>query len=159
MRVSARRIGLLLIVPLTIAQFVRPEKRNPRLEGWMTIYSTESVPVRVQDIFERSCKDCHSNETQWPWYSHIAPLSWLIAHDVKKGRSRLNLSEWAAYSDKTRDEKLERICDQLRTGEMPDEGYTLIHQNARLTTGERNAVCSWTKSPRKSKEGGPIQRQ
>jgi len=106
------------------------------------------VPATVRSIFEDSCKNCHSNQTAWPWYSRVAPFSWIVAHDVHAGRRQLNFSEWSLYSPKKQEEKLEDICDQVTNGDMPDGKYLLIHRQAKLTQQEREAVCDWVESTR-----------
>ena len=135
-----KRIALILVAALVVAQFIPLQKTNPRVDPSKAIYATLPVPPQVQNVFERSCKDCHSNETVWPWYSHVAPVSWMIVHDVNEGRGDLNLSEWGAYTAKRKDQKLKEICDDLTNGEMPDRVYALVHRQARLTDEERTAV-------------------
>lgn len=93
-------------------QFILVDTRNPATASASSIYAIEAVPPDVRAIFDSSCGNCHSNETRWPWYSHIAPLSWIVAHDVHRGRGLINFSEWGSYSPRKRDQKLEAICDQ-----------------------------------------------
>lgn len=150
MRTWLKRIGIGLLVALVIAQFIPLKRTNPPVDPSKTIYASLPVPANVQNIFERSCKDCHSNETVWPWYSHVAPVSWVVVQDVNEGRSNLNFSEWATYPAKKKDDKFKQICDQLSSGEMPDWKYTLIHRRAKLTDEERDAVCLWTDATRKA---------
>ncbi len=139
-------LGAALI--LALMQLYPVDRRNPPVQSANMIYSVEVVPGNVRAIFDSSCKNCHSNETQWPWYSHIAPFSWVVAHDVHRGRSLMNFSEWATYSQKKRDQKLEDICDQLLNGEMPDGKYLLIHRQVQPSEEQKEAVCNWTQAPR-----------
>ena len=136
--------GLLLLG----IQLIPAPVRNPPVQQANTLYAVENVPPDVRSIFDASCNNCHSNRTNWPWYSHVAPLSWIVAHDVQNGRRLMNFSEWGTYSQKKRDEKLESICDQLMNGDMPDGKYLLIHRSARLTAEQSESVCLWTQSPR-----------
>ncbi len=106
------------------------------------------MPADVKAVFERSCKNCHSNETSWPWYSYVAPISWVVAHDVHQARKAMNLSEWGSYSSNKKTDKLEEICEQLTNGDMPDRKYALIHRQARPTARERDVVCQWTDDSR-----------
>jgi hypothetical protein len=113
-----------------------------------TIYATLATPAEVKAVFECSCKNCHSNETAWPWYSYVAPVSWVVAHDVQRARKMLNLSEWGTYSAQRREDKLEEICEQVTKGEMPDRKYVIFHREARVTPQEREVVCQWTEDSR-----------
>lgn len=99
-------------------------------------------------MFTRSCQNCHSNETAWPWYSYVAPVSWIIADDIHSARKKMNLSEWSNYSAKQREEALEEICEQVTNGDMPDSKYLLMHRGARLSSEDRIAVCQWTEDSR-----------
>jgi len=122
------------------------DRNNPAIDPAKTIFAVQPMPAKVQSMFQSSCKDCHSNETYWPWYSHVAPVSWLVAHDVHEGRRSLNLSEWATYSEKRKEHKLEEICEQIVNGDMPDGKYTFIHRDKKLTQEQKDAVCEWTQS-------------
>lgn len=146
--VSGRTVGLVAVLLLVAIQLVPVDVRNFPVSPEGSIYGIETVPMEVKSVFESSCNNCHSNQTRWPWYSRLAPASWIVAHDVHEGRRHMNFSEWSSYSQKKRDEKLENICDQLMNGDMPDGKYLLIHRNARLSEGQKEAVCRWTQSPR-----------
>src|SRR5258706_1469494 len=93
------KIALIAVVAfLVVAQFIRPSRANPPIDPTKTLVATTPVPPSVQQTFERSCYDCHSNNTVWPWYSNVAPASWLLADDVKDGRRQVNFSERAGYT-------------------------------------------------------------
>jgi hypothetical protein len=102
------------------------------------VFNSEPAKVLV-----RACGDCHSNHTDWPWYSHVAPVSWWIAGDVREGRERLDFSDWEAYSAGQRRDNLESICGLISTGRMPPRLYKSMHPEATLTEGEKKAVCAW----------------
>jgi hypothetical protein len=150
-RITARvwiyRIFLVLIPLLLVMQFVPIHHDNPPVESVKTIFAIEKMPANISGILKRSCMDCHSNETRWPWYSYVAPASWIVASDVHEARRKLNFSQWADYGAHKRDHELEEICDEVSGGDMPDTKYTLIHRDARLTQQEREAVCTWTSAP------------
>jgi hypothetical protein len=150
MQFKIKHALLAVLLILIVIQFVPVKRDNPPSEPAQAVESVITVPAAVHSILERSCADCHSNRTRWPWYSQIAPVSWLVAHDVHEGRVELNLSEWATYSEKRKTHKLQEICEQLRGGKMPDSKYTLIHRDARLTHEDRDAVCAWADATRKS---------
>ena len=144
----ARRIGLAILVLLVAGQFIPVNRSSPRVDPSQTIYATLPTPTEAKAVFERSCKNCHSDETSWPWYSYVAPVSWVITRDVRQARKAMNLSEWGSYSANQKTDKLEEICEQLINGDMPDRKYTLIHRHARLTAKERDLVCQWTEDSR-----------
>lgn len=142
--------GLVLLAIFLGAQFVRPEKTTPAVEHRRTLAAMRAVPAEVQSVFERACGDCHSHQTRWPWYSKVAPVSWLVVNHVNTGRRKLNLSDWARYSPPQARQKLEEICDVVASGEMPLQSYLLLHPEAKLTPDEVAALCAWTKSAHQS---------
>jgi Haem-binding domain len=104
---------------------------------------SHSLNVEPPQVLVRSCGDCHSNHTDWPWYSHVPPVSWWIAQHVREGRERLDFSEWNTYSQWRRQDKLESICGLVSTGRMPPWQYATMHPEARLTEKDKKAVCAW----------------
>jgi hypothetical protein len=148
-RRRARRASLLVVGALAVlAQFWRPEYTNPATDPSQTLAAQLSVPGDVQTILDRSCRDCHSHDTRWPWYSHVAPTSWLLARDVATGRDELNFSEWGQYDPETAGEQLEAICSQVRERAMPLPPYRLLHSEARLTAQDVETLCRWTEAAR-----------
>lgn len=143
-----RRSAAALGAAFVIAQFVPVARTNAPVDPAKTIASVEHVPFNVEAVFDRSCADCHSDNTQWPWYSYMAPLSWVVAHDVHEARRHFNFSQWGTYSAGKRDHELEEICNEVLQGDMPDGKYTFLHRSARLTEDDRAAICEWTGSPR-----------
>lgn len=115
--------------------------RSPLLAG-------AQVPVAVRAVLERSCRDCHSEATHFPWYSYIAPISWWVVDDVKQGREHLNLSRWSEYSLIRRERCLSEIANQIQDGGMPLKSYTLIHREAMLSPADIDAVFTWTQEER-----------
>lgn len=132
--------GLALVGFLVVAQFVPVQRTNP------PVGQEIQAPPEVMAVLQRSCYDCHSNETVWPSYSRIAPISWLVVHDVKEGRSGVNFSEWGALSDEDKLHLLEETWEEVEEGEMPLKKYTLIHQDARLSEADRATLRDWTRS-------------
>ena len=135
-------------IALLVAQAVPIDRSNPAAAPGQAIYAAENLPPPVRQVFQRSCNNCHSNDTSWPWYSYVAPVSWIIASDVHHARRQMNFSAWRNYPAKKREEKLEEICEQVTNGDMPDPKYLLVHRNARITSAERTAVCQWTEDAR-----------
>ena len=137
-----------LLVVLGVSQLVPIDRSNPPSDPGRDITARLSPPPPVAAAFERSCRDCHSYQTRWPWYSRVAPISWVVAEDVKDGRRNLNFSEWAAYDQSRAAAKLQDICDEVTSGDMPDFKYTLIHRQAVLSPQEVSAICDWAKTAR-----------
>ncbi|HKF29165.1 MAG TPA: heme-binding domain-containing protein [Candidatus Binataceae bacterium] len=102
-----------------------------------------SAPPEIHDTLRRSCYDCHSNQTQWPWYAHVAPFSWAVARDIELGRRQLNFSEWGDYYPVTRKRKLQWMGRALQQGVMPPLSYQLIHPASRLSRQDRAQLERW----------------
>ena len=122
-----------------LIQMIPVNKENP-------IVSIEEVikpTLEVQKILERSCYDCHSNQTKWPIYSYIAPMSWLIHYDVSEGRSSLNFSKWNRFSEKIKIKRSEKILSTLDDESMPPAEYVLFHPEARLTQNDKDKLVKY----------------
>ena len=104
-------------------------------------HTVESIDQRVGSILDRSCQDCHSDHTHWPWYGRVAPVSWLLARDVSQGRQKLDFSQWAGRSVSA-NERME-ICGALSDGRMPPRAYTILHRNAELSERDVDLICAW----------------
>src|SRR5580692_2671046 len=107
-----------------------------------------TAPANVRAAIERSCLDCHSESTHFPWYSYIAPISWLVKNDVTQGREHLNLSRWNEYSLIRRERCLSEIANQIEDGGMPLASYTWIHRDAVLSPADIDAIFQWTQEER-----------
>jgi heme-binding protein len=147
-RLWVKRIAVATGFVLLASQLIPVDRSNPIVDPSRTIYAALTVPAGVKAVFERSCKNCHSNETAWPWYSYVAPASWVVVHDVHQARKTMNLSEWGTYSAQRKEDKLEEICEQVTKGDMPDRKYAIFHREARVTPQERDAVCQWSEDSR-----------
>jgi hypothetical protein len=138
------RIGLPLVAAvLVLIQFVQPERTNPSALPQSSFTAVANPPAAVTAVIGRSCRDCHSNQTVWPWYSRIAPISWLVARDVRNGRAHLNFSEWRGIPMEMTRLRMRNICDEVRRGDMPMPAYVLMHPGAKLSSQEVNVLCSW----------------
>lgn len=129
-------------------QFIRPARTNPTAAQGQSIESHVRMTPEVAGLLERSCDDCHSNRTDWPWYSHVAPASWFVIDHVNHGRTHLNFSEWARYDAAEAAEMLDQICIEAKKGAMPLDSYTLIHRDAKLSPPDVKTLCDWTSSER-----------
>lgn len=129
-----------------VIQFFQPERENPFTDPTKTMVTSLSIPDEVQTLFERGCYDCHSNNTQWPFYSYIAPASWLISYDVKEGRKHFNMSEWESYKFSKKVKILGGIVSTIKEKEMPLPKYIPLHPAANLSDAERDIIIRWAKS-------------
>jgi len=107
------------------------------------------VPTPVADVFGHACVNCHSENTEWPWYSHVAPVSWLIENDVKHARERLNLSRWDALQEADQRVLLTAIATVIENREMPPHKYVALHPEAKLSAGDSTRVIEWTHAERR----------
>src|ERR1700682_3776420 len=124
--VRVKRIALALVVVFLLAQFVQPKRTNPPVVPSRSLEAHVQVPHDVLPILKRSCGDCHSSETVWPWYSHVAPVSWLVADDVNTARSHINFQDWEAQVNASEGkEHLGLICKEIRDGSMPPRNYRI----------------------------------
>jgi hypothetical protein len=139
-----KRAALGLCLVGVAVQFYRPARTNPPVDPARNVVSAASIPADVSAILTRSCFDCHSNETRWPWYSAVVPMAWGVANHVTEGRAQMNFSEWGAYAPRKRVAMLEKMCDEVREGKMPLPQYLLLHSDARLTEADWKAVCDWS---------------
>lgn len=153
MRIMSRRVTKAvfgLFVLFLVIQVIRPARTNPPVDPAKTLEAHVEVPPNVETILTRSCADCHSNRTQWPWYSNIAPASWLMANDVNEGREHMNFSDWEQRHHHE-GSPFDEICKQVREGEMPLWYYTPLHPGTRLSPGDVQTICAWTAGPPRSR--------
>lgn len=144
-----KQIALVLIVGTGAIQLATPARTNPPTDPSRTLMAVTHLPAEVQSLLDRSCRDCHSNDTRWPWYSRVAPVSWLVIDDVNHGRGHFNYSDWAQYKGDKVPQLLRDICDQTRKGEMPLGIYIWMHPDARLTDHDVSTICTWTDAQRR----------
>lgn len=133
---------------LVAVQVFPAGRTNPPENGPLTIEDTE-----VADVFQRACADCHTNNTVWPWYSKVAPVSWWIVDHVEDGRSHLNLSEWDGLELDRKDHKLEEVVEVIEDGEMPLASYVRGHPEADLSDAEGAALIRWAEMQREALGG------
>lgn len=143
MRKALKWTGLVVLILVLGVQFHQPDRSNPPVDESKTISAALQVPPDVGSIFERSCNDCHSNQTKWPWYGYVAPASWIVSHDVEEGRRRLNFSTWSEYKKNRQASKLEEIRDLVINKEMPLKKYVLLHPSASLTQADIDLIARW----------------
>jgi len=137
-------VFVVFVVVLAAAQFVRPGLANPAIEAGRTIEAHVGTTSGLVAVLNRSCGDCHSNATVFPWYTQVAPVSWLMAYAVSEGRRAVNFSEWAAYSPEQRSALLRLSCQDASDGKMPGV-YTLLHPEMRLSARDVETICAAAK--------------
>ncbi len=139
-----RRIAQWSVAALAIAlvaiQFVPVERTNPPVE------TEVPAAAEVRAVLRRACFDCHSNETVWPWYSRVAPVSWLVAHDVHEGREEMNFSTWNRLTTKEQDHAQRECWEKVGEGEMPPRLYLQPHPKAHLSAADRSVLRAWSLS-------------
>jgi hypothetical protein len=135
------RSAIALAVIFLLLQVFQPARTNPPVKT--DFLTTMAAPSDVATIFHAACYDCHSNQTRWPWYSYIAPMSWQIAQDVNEGRPHVNLSEWPSDNPSLALKKMQNMSDEIDDDDMPLPKYTLIHKDARLTEKQRDELTAW----------------
>jgi len=131
-----------------IAQFKRPAKTNPPFDGSTSLEANTQLDPRVAAVLDRSCNDCHSNKTRWPWYASVAPVSWFVIDHVNEGREHMNLSEWGTYSAGERKALLGEFCDLVSQGFMPLSSYTPLHPGSKLSDADKKLICEWSAAER-----------
>lgn len=141
-------LAIALIVLFVAIQFVRPARTNPAADQSQSIEAHTQMPTEVSAILDRSCRDCHSNKTTWPWYSNMAPVSWWMIDHVNHGRTHLNYSEWGKLKREDQDKRLREICDEVFDGAMPLPSYLPMHPAAKLSEQDKKTLCEWTEKER-----------
>ena len=126
---------------LVVIQVFRPDRTNPPSDPAASFEGLGKPSPEILSSLKRACYDCHSNQTSWPWYSHVAPVSWLVAGDVKEGRAHLNFSEWTRPGAEGELPSLGEVCEAVTARKMPLRSYVLMHPGAKLTPREIGAIC------------------
>ncbi len=136
---AAAGLALLLLI---VIQFFQPSGTNPPSEAAATFEAVAKPSPEVSAVVRRACRDCHSNQTIWPWYSRVAPVSWLVVDDVQEARVHLNFSEWNRYSPELSRLKMGQVCEEAKAGKMPLWYYLPMHPEARLGAADVAALCA-----------------
>jgi hypothetical protein len=143
-----RKVLIGLLVLLIVAQFFQPSHNNGTAEAATDITHAVQVPDSVMSLLKTSCYDCHSNHTDYPWYSKITPVNWWLEHHVNEGKRELNFSAFTNYTFKRKNKKLEQTADLVKKHEMPLDSYLWIHMDAKLNEAQIKLITDWTQSAR-----------
>ncbi len=138
-----RKILIALLFIFIVIQFIRPHKNQSGEIAADDITQHFTVPQNVQIILQRSCNDCHSNNTHYPWYSNIQPVYWWLQKHINDGKKELNFSTFASYTPKRQVHKLNETIEQIKSGEMPLNSYLLVHHDAKLDTADKKILTDW----------------
>jgi hypothetical protein len=136
----------IILAVLVIIQFINSGLPETSAAGNKDLAVAETVPSDVMELMKNACYDCHSMETTYPWYSHVAPVKWLVKSDILGARHHVNFTNWAEYDLKAKLKKLDDIHEEIEKGDMPPSKYTMMHANARLTGTDRQKIISWADS-------------
>ncbi len=145
-----KKILLVLLIVFIAIQFIQPARNTNGQVLSTDISKIVSVPENVQTILKTACYDCHSNNTNYPWYNYVQPAAWMLANHIKHGKRDLNFSDFGSYPTRKQQSKLKAIASQIKDGEMPLYSYTLIHKNARLTTDQKKLIIDWAQNAKDS---------
>ena len=144
MKKIIRWIIYVLISAFVILQFFQPEKNLGERDVPEDLFNTVAVEESIKDILETSCYDCHSDYTNYPWYSYISPVSVFLNAHIRDGKDELNFSEWGLYSDKDKISRLVDIYEAVESGEMPLKSYLIIHKEATMNEEAVEMILSWS---------------
>ena len=138
-------ITLVLLVVFVGIQFVPTERNQSDVVPKTDFIVANNPPKYISNLLKTSCYDCHSNNTDYPWYNKVQPVSWFLERHIEKGKSELNFNEWNDYSNRRKNSKLKSIINQIKDDEMPLSSYTLIHKDAILSKTEKTFLIDYMK--------------
>ena len=141
-----KKLTLSFLGLLGAVQFIQPKQNKSDKILSTDITLVHEIPVEVLSILNTSCFDCHSNNSNYPWYTYVQPVGWLINKDIQKGKSQLNLSEFGGYSQRRQNSKLISIQNRIKDGTMPMHSYIRMHRNATLSENEKKLLLDWISS-------------
>ena len=136
-------IAIILLLTFVGIQFIPTTRNHSDIVPATDLMETYNVPEQVEVIFKTSCYNCHSNNTIYPWYNKIQPVSWIMEGHIKEAKAELNFNEFGSYSERRQKSKFKSILSQIKDGEMPLESYTWMHREAKLSENEKMALEDW----------------
>jgi len=134
-------LGYVLVITLIVMQFFRPDKNEGGYESISNFEKDTRVSDEVLSILKKNCFDCHTNQTRYPWYAEVAPISYWLNDHIINGKKHFNMSEWNAYSEKKKSKKMDELIEEVKEGEMPLNFYTWIHGS--ITEEEKDILVQW----------------
>jgi hypothetical protein len=145
-----KKILFLLLVVFFAIQFIQPARNTNGQVLPTDISKVVSVPENVQSLLQTACYDCHSNQTNYPWYTYVQPVGWILQNHITNGKKELNFNDFGSYSKRRQQSKLKAIAGQVRDDEMPLSSYRLMHEKARLNKDEKAALINWANNTKDS---------
>jgi hypothetical protein len=157
MRKIFKSFAIILAIGFAAAQFIQSARTNPPFAATQSIENIVNVPPDVHATLTRACADCHSNQTEWPWYSHVAPTSWFVVGHVDEGRRHINFSTWVRPGKEPQDsiDRLKAMCREVQDGGMPLTSYKIIHWNSWLSDADVKQICDWSNAEQQRLGGAP----
>ncbi len=143
---NRKKIGIGLLILLFAIQLIRIDKTNPPLELSQDFIAIENPEPEIAQMIKDACYDCHSHKTSYPWYSNVAPVSWMLKSHIKGGRQHLNYSMWASYSDKEKEHHYQEMKEVIELKRMPMKSYTFMHSKAKLSESQKASLLDWFQS-------------
>jgi len=136
---------ILIAIPIVfiLIQFIRIDKTNPEVVLANDFVEMEKPPTEIGDMIKSSCYDCHSNHSKYPWYTNVAPVSWIVKNHIIEGRDHFNFSEWNSYSSDEQKDILHECAEEVEEGEMPMKPYLLMHSDAKLSEEQKNILVAY----------------
>ena len=144
-----KKIGIAVVVILVLMQFKRIDKTNPEFNEAEDFITIAQPPAEIATLIKDACYDCHSHQAKYPWYSNVAPISWMLENHINEGREHLNFSIWGTYEAKKADHKLEEAAEEVEESNMPMKPYVVMHSEAKMTDAQKSALIEWFESQRK----------
>lgn len=140
-----KRIGIVLLIAFIGIQFIRIDYINPPVNEGEDLFAVEEAPAHVEKLIRDACYDCHSNESKYPWYTQIAPVSWWVQDHIDHGRDELNYSKWGTFDHDRKRKKNDQSMDLLEKGDMPLYNYVWMHSEADLSEADKAELIAWFK--------------
>ncbi len=141
-----KKIAIGLLILFAVAQFIRPPRNTAEGISQNDISLTYGMPEAVHKILVQKCYDCHSHNTNYPWYDNIQPVGWWMYSHIEDGKEHLDFSEFKTYSDRKANHKLEEVSEMIVEGEMPLPSYLWVHRDAKLSAQEITMINNWIQS-------------
>ena len=138
-----KKILVILLVALVLIQFFPIDKNNPAPTPGMDLLKIKNTPEATATLIRNGCYDCHSNETVYPNYAYVAPISWSVKHHINEGREHLNFSEWGKFNKELKQNMLENAIHSVKDYSMPLPAYIPYHPEANLTKAERDLIAKY----------------
>lgn len=141
-----KKVLFVVVGIIVLIQFFPSGRPDSITDNPDDLMVNNQLPDEVSKLLKTTCYDCHSNETKYPWYSYVAPVSWLISHDVNEGKEHLNFSEWESLDKMKKAKNLDGIVDEVSDGGMPMLIYPVMHPEAKLKKADRQAIVDWAEA-------------